>query len=163
MESTYRTIQESDYQVFADMTNVNNQREHVYWCRTTTDFTAEKVGRMVTLAATRGRLITQVRQEASPVSLFVGFEHNGNALYSVGVVDTTRLDFETVWRQDTAHLFKGALDRNNHTFRIQLSDDQALIVGWMEEELNMVRHPGSSVWITDAQSMQQYVGIHSNE
>lgn len=156
--SIYRDIQEKDYQIIADFSNINALSDYPIWCKTC-GWDSERVSDSIQHFKDKGnKLVTQVHEiDGKLISAYGGWDYKDRTIFELGVVDPSLPDYFDVWRKDTAKLFKDAFDRGSNYIYIRLTDDQSELVPWQENELNMTRHHTYLVWTASKEEMQPYI------
>jgi hypothetical protein len=103
-------------------------------------------------------VIDQVHERRGRVvSYFAGHARSERATFSIGVVDLDLPDPLDTWRRDTARLFATALGQGAGEIRVRASSDRAWFVGWMEQEVGMVRRTDANVWAAGRAAVARYI------
>ena len=156
----YRPLLRSDCDALAQHHNRNRVEPDPIWCARGGEAspTAIWLHRLVLIARGRGHAISQVHERGGrPLSYFGGYQRNGRATFSIGIVDLDLPDPMATWRHDAAHLFAATLQGDAETFCVQTSSDRGRFVGWLEGEVGARRVPDRNVWIADRADIVRYV------
>jgi hypothetical protein len=156
----YRPLLRSDCDALAQHHNRNRVQPDPIWCARSgeTSGTAIWLHGLVLLARGRGHAISQVHErDGRPLSYFGGYQWQGRATFSIGIVDLDLPDPMATWRQDAAHLFAATLQGGAQLFRVQTSSDRGRFVGWLEREVGARREPERNVWVADRTEIARYL------